>query len=335
MVLAGLGAFDTWPVVERLVERLRSRTDLAGEQARVAGRPAADLARAYASGTLLERATWPLAQVLMRRASMDQFAWVEQSYDLLGRDKGATDFYVRQVLSALAGLCVGFLFGTALTMQQGLAVALLVLPVGLSALFCRLPELELKIDLRRRREQILYEVPHQIDRLLVNVMAYRNIADGLKHTVDADAEKRRAQLLSRLTGDLSPEQTREAMTTRMVAVVGSGGGGYFARELMQVYAESLKNGNLKAALLRMAERNADVPLVARCAERLAMSYESGASLVAALQDIGKRANDVVENLIQARGEENLQAMIAPSAIALAGVFVAIGAPAARAIFLSL
>jgi hypothetical protein len=331
LTLAGLGLFDAWIPIARWAGRLSQSTTIEEERARMASRSELRLI----GGNLLERAVAPLALVLMRRAPTQHYEWIEMSYDLLGRDKGATDFYVRQILSTLAGFCTGTLFGTALAFQAGLVAALLILPVGLAVLFYRLPEFELKSDLARRREQILYEMPHTIDKLLVNVMAYRNIADGIKHTVDDDANARYGQLLAQAGGELAPRQVREFLSTQAIRDVGAGGGGYFARELMQVYSESLKNGNLKAALLRMARRNSDVNLVSRFAERVAMSYESGASLITALTDIGRRANEMVENKIQSRGEQNLQAMIAPSAIALAGVFAAVGAPAAAQIFRSI
>jgi hypothetical protein len=330
--LAGAGLFDAWPLIGRWVARaagaLNPAASLDEERVRMLG--ARGGARDLTAGTLLERAVGPLALWLATRAPRDEFVEIERAYDLLGRDKSAVDFYARRVLATLTGVCVGILFALALSGDRALPGALI--PAFFAIGFYKLPALEIRRDLKRRGEQMLFEMPHMIDRLLVNVMAHRNIADGIKHTVvDGDAGAR-AALIERLSGELSPEQTRVFLLRHAINTVGMGGGGFFARELMQVYAENLKNGDLKAALLRMAARNAEVSLAARFAERLAMSYESGASLIAALTDIGARANEVVENMIQTRGEQNLQAMIVPSAIALAGVFAAIGAPAITSIF---
>ena len=69
-----------------------------------------------------------------------------------------------------------------------------------------------------------------------------------------------------------------------------------------------------------------VPIVVRIAELLAHSQEAGTDLAQALQDIGDRAVDEVESLIRGRGEENSQLMVAPSIIALSGIFIALLGP---------
>ncbi len=98
------------------------------------------------------------------------------------------------------------------------------------------------------------------------------------------------------------------------------------RELLQVVEDNAKAGHLDRALARMAERNVDVPIVVRIAALLAHSQEAGTDLVQALSDIGDRAVDEVESLIRKRGEENSQLMVAPSILALSGIFIALLGP---------
>lgn len=231
----------------------------------------------------------PILHALMARTGERERLWVERAYDLLDRHRGSSEYYTRKVVCATTGFALGIMLG--LNFADVGLLPLLLLPIGLGLLGYLLPRLELQADLKRRNERIFFEVPYALDRLGVNVMSHQgDLVEGLKATL-----KR-------------PE------------------GGYLMRELLQVVEDNAKAGHLDRALQRMAERNNDVPIVVRIAELLAHSQEAGTDLVQALQDIGDRAVDEVESLIRARGEENSQLMVAPSIIALSGIFIALLGP---------
>jgi hypothetical protein len=231
----------------------------------------------------------PILQAVLVRTGEHERLWVERAYDLLDRSRGSSEYYTKKVVCAITGFALGIVLG--LNFADVGLLPLLFLPMGLGLLGFVLPRLELQADLKRRSERIFFEVPYALDRLEVNVLSHQgDLVEGLKATL-----KR-------------PE------------------GGYLMRELLQVVEDNAKAGHLDRALQRMAERNSDVPLVVRIAELLAHSQEAGTDLVQALQDIGNRAVDEVESLIRARGEENSQLMVAPSIIALSGIFVALLGP---------
>ena len=174
--------------------------------------------------------------------------------------------------------------------RTGTLAWLLILPTGLALGMLAVPKQELQNALKLRREHMMFEVPFVLDTLSVNILARNNLIQGLEATV------------------ARPE------------------GGYLTRELLQVVEDNAKNGRLQEALKRMAARNNDAPFVSRIALRLAMSEDTGAGVVKALQATGDRATETVENLIQSRGEENNMVMIVPCMIALFGVMAAVLGP---------
>ncbi|NJM40711.1 MAG: hypothetical protein HC853_08035 [Anaerolineae bacterium] len=235
------------------------------------------------------RGCWPRVAWRDGAHGENERLWVERAYDLLDRQRGSSEYYTKKVVCAITGFALGILLG--LNFANVALLPLLVLPMLLGLLGFALPRLELQADLKRRSERIFFEVPYTLDRLSVNILSHQgDLVEGLKATL-----KR-------------PE------------------GGYLIRELLQVVEDNAKAGHLDRALQRMAERNSDVPLVVRIAELLAHSQEAGTDLAQALQDIGDRAIDDVESLIRKRGEENSQLMVAPSIIALSGIFIALLGP---------
>jgi hypothetical protein len=287
---AGLGVFGG--ATRRVpVPRLFGGVSLADEAARVrgagGGMPAAD------RGSLIDRAITPLARSLLDRAGRDEREWLERALDLLnypGYLKTVADYYASKVLFAAVGFTTGVVLGGALAAAGAGMFGLLALPLGLSALGYALPKFDLQGRLKNRREQMLFEVPYLLDRLNVNVTAERSLAQGL------------------------------------ITMVSTPQGGYLMREFRQVVEDYLKNARLVDALRRMAARNAGVPLIERIAERLSLSEETGADTVMAMQVIGTRAYEMVENLVQERGEQNNTLMIVPTLIALVGILVAIAGP---------
>jgi hypothetical protein len=244
-------------------------------------------------GSLADRALAPLAQDLLRRAKADEREWVERSLDLLNYPdylKAPADYYAGKALFAMAGFISGVILGSAIAAASGAFAAVLALPLILSLIGYNLPRLQLASMLKARREQMLFEAPYLLDRLNISVMAERSLAQGL------------------------------------IALVSVPEGGHLMREFRQVAEDYLKNARLVDAFGRMAGRNTDVPLVERIASRLTLSEETGADVVKAMQVIGNRAHEMVENLIQERGEQNNTLMIVPTIIALIGIFAAIAGP---------
>ena len=231
----------------------------------------------------------PILHAVLARTGENERLWVERTYDLLDRKRGSSEYYTKKIVCAITGFALGILLG--LNFADVALLPLLVLPMILGPLGYLLPRLELQADLKRRSEHIFFEVPYALDRLGINILSHQgDLVEGLK------------AMLKR------PE------------------GGYLMRELLQVVEDNAKAGHLDRALKRMAERNSDVPIVVRIAELLAHSQEAGTDLAQALQDIGDRAVDEVESLIRGRGEENSQLMVAPSIIALSGIFIALLGP---------
>ena len=301
LVATALGLFGGTRVDARFRRGLGSRVGLADESKRIEGIDATS-AMPH-TGSFAERVLAPLIQAALARTGENERAWVERAYDLLDRQRtGASDYYLKKVVCALAG----FGFGVGLGVMTGGLVFMLALPLGLSLLGYWVPRLELQHDLQRRAERMAFEAPYLLDRLGVNLLA------------------RHGDLVDALYATLKPASNRAA-TGRTPGT--SATGGYLARELLQVVADNAKAGHLDRALERMAERNRDVPLVARIAELLAHAQKGGVDLIPALQALGDRATEEVENRIRRRGEENSQAMLAPSVIALAGVMAVMLGPA--------
>lgn len=245
-----------------------------------------------ATGSFLERVLAPLVRAVAARTGESEREWVEQGYDLLDRKgKGSSDYYLKQVAGGIAGFAAGIALGL-LAAANGLAILLLLLPLALSMGGFFLPRWELQSDLKQRAESIFFEVPYMLDRLSVNLVARKgDLVDSLNATL------------------MRPE------------------GGYLVRELLQVVEDNAKAGHIEKALERMARRNRDIPIVVRLAELLANSQHGAVDLGQALQTIGDRASEEVENRIRRRGEENSQAMIVPSMIALVGIMLVMLGPA--------
>ena len=242
------------------------------------------------NATLIERLFAPIAAALSQRSSVTEREWVERAYDLLDRKKGSADYYLRRVVYGMSGFAGGIVVGLVIATTTESLIGLLLIPAVLSAGMYQLPKIEITNDLARRREQMMFEVPYVLDKLTVNIIANNNLIQGMERTVQ------------------------------------QANGGYLLREFLQVVEDNAKNTGLQNAFLRMARRNEDVPMVVRIAMRLAMTEETGAAVVNALQATGDRAIELVENLIQTRGEQNNLMMVAPSMLALLGVLIAVAGP---------
>ncbi|MCL5998681.1 MAG: type II secretion system F family protein [Chloroflexi bacterium] len=273
--------------------RVGAGVSLEDETARIEGE--SDQSRGQSS--LLDRALAPVVTELLRHTKSTDREWLECALDLLNYPsylKTPADYYAAKVLFALGGFVAGSVIGVALT-ADGIVLGLLLLPPVLGLLGFYAPGLHVTSLLKQRREEMLFEIPYVLDRLNVCYAAERSLSQGL------------------------------------IAMTSVPEGGFLMREFRQVTEDYLKNTRLQEALQRMATRNADVPLIERIAERLAMTEETGADSMKAMQVIGARAGEMVENMISERGEQNNTLMIVPTLIALIGIFIAVAGPSLASI----
>lgn len=296
--LAFLAAFGVFLVTTSIgafggirLPRVGAGVSLEDEAARIEGE--SDQLRGQSS--LLDRALTPIVMELLRHTKNADRDWLERSLDLLNYPsylKTPADYYAAKALFALGGFVAGSVIGVALAADgaDGMVLGLLLLPPVLGLLGFHAPGLHVTSMLKQRREEMLFEIPYILDCLNVCYAAERSLSQGL------------------------------------IAMTSVPEGGFLMREFRQVTEDYLKNARLQEALQRMAARNADVPLIERIAERLAMTEETGADSMKAMQVIGARAGEMVENMISERGEQNNTLMIVPTLIALIGIFIAVAGP---------
>jgi hypothetical protein len=249
----------------------------------------------FEGAPFFERALGPVMQGLIDALPKDDLAWVENALDLLDHPsylKRSSDYYAAQVLFALAGFLVGVVLGV-WAMANGASAWAFSLPLMLGVFGYLLPKQDVQRQLATRRVAMLFEAPFLFDRLAANYLAKQSLIQALIHLTS------------------TPD------------------GGFLMRELRQVAEDYLKkvgSTQFSAALARMAERNADVPIIQRFCERLILTEDEGAQLLSALNVMGERARALVENRVRQCGAENQALLIVPTLIALAGIMAIIGAP---------
>jgi hypothetical protein len=86
---------------------------------------------------------------------------------------------------------------------------------------------------------------------------------------------------------------------------------------------------LGESFVKMAERNADVPLIEQFCNRMVVLEPSGLSINDTLRAFGDRAAELVEDTIESRSTENTALMITPMMIALFGIGLTVAAPSLR------
>lgn len=299
VALAFLAAFGAFLVVSGLglLRGLRlpgRRVDLPAELERMRGQTTPGLTL-LDDLPLLDRAFGPLLAALADALPKDDLAWVENALDLLDYPsylKSSADYYAARAAFALTGFVAGALVGLWVIGNGGSAAAM-ALPLALGIFGYLFPRQDVRRRLAERRDAMLFEAPYLFDRLAASYLAKNSLMQALIHLTSA------------------PE------------------GGYLMRELRQVAEDYLKKvggAQFSAALERMAERNADVPIIQRFCERLILTEDEGAQLLGALNVLGERARALVENRVRQCGAENQALLIVPTLIALAGVMAIIGAP---------
>lgn len=298
-VLAALGtalitsAIANVPDLRRIRLPFGPKTSLEEEAKRWQGEHAPE------SDSLLDRALAPLARDLMLRASPNERRWLEASLEKLGPTtlfRSVQGFYAAKVLLATGGFIAGAGLAAVLTAGGASLILLFTLPLIFAIPNYLAPKTLLKNMLDARREQMIFEAPYVLNRLIVYLTLRGTVADALLNIAGAT------------------ERGGAAM------------GGYLVRELRQTASDYLFWGSMTKALDAMAARNDDVPIAQRIAERMSLQNQ-GTSSLEALHVIADRAQTTVENLIEKRGQQNSTMMIVPTIIALIGIVGAIAGPA--------
>lgn len=252
------------------------------------------------SQSLFDRAVAPLVRGMLNRANGAELRWLKESLDKLGKTdffKNVSDYYAAKVFLALVGFVTGLVTALSLVVGGAPALIILALPLAFALMGYHTPRYIIADMLRARREQIIFEAPYVLNRLMVFLALDGNVINAI----------------AALAG----------VTER----AGAADGGYLVREFRQIHEDYLYWHSLERALTDVISRNNDVPILQRIGERLLMSYRDGAAAAHALGVIADRAQVSVENLIQKRGNQNSTVMIVPTIVALMGILGAIAGPA--------
>jgi hypothetical protein len=297
-VMAALGAALVTSAVANVpdLRRIRlpfgAKTSLEAEAKRLQGEAQQEEA------SLLDRALAPLARDLMLRANPHERRWLEAALEKLGPTslfRNVQGFYVAKVLLAMGGFLAGAFLAVALTATGAPLIVLFVLPLAFAIPNYLAPKMLLKSMLDTRREQMVFEAPYVLNRLIVYLTMRGTVADALLNIAGVT------------------ERGGDAM------------GGYLVRELRQTASDYLFWGSMTKALDAMVARNDDVPIAQRIAERMSL-HNQGTASVDALHVIADRAQTTVENRIEKRGQQNSTLMIVPTIIALIGIVGAVAGP---------
>lgn len=312
---------------------------------------------------LLERAFGPLVRSLVAVLPHKDDAWVAQSLDLLaypGALKTIQDFYALQVIYALIGFGAGITLGLADLANSGDALGLFFWSAIFSLAGYALPRLQLRAKLAARRDAMLFEAPYVFDQLAVSILANSGLIGGMKALVNqaedaaARAERRAARSArasAKQSGaadngpskrerdplaELSSEERASELRARRAiglrnALLGATSipeGSFLMRELRLVSDRYSQQQDIGECLAQMASRNADVPLIERFCQRIASASRRGLDTSEALAELGGRAADMVEDMIEERATVNTTLMIAPTVLSLAGIVIVLIAPLA-------
>ena len=209
-----------------------------------------------------------------------------------------------------------------------------------------LPRWQLRSKLKQRRDEMLFEAPYVFDQLATAILANHGLVNGVKALVNQaeDAERRSARQASKLKpgGKRDPFEgmddderiaemgARRAIGLRnaLLSATSIPEGSYLMRELRLVSDCYSHQQDIVDCLKTMAARNHDVPLIERFCQRIASASRRGLDTSEALQELGNRAADQVEDLIEERSTVNTTLMIAPTVLSLVGIVIVLIAPLA-------
>jgi hypothetical protein len=229
------------------------------------------------------------------------------------------------VVHAVAGFIGGVLLALNLSIANGDYLSFLLYPLLLAWGGYFLPRWTIKSALIRRKDEMLFEAPYVFDRLATAVLASGNmLQEGVK-SLAKDAEQDAEQ--DTLDEARARRMGEQAVKDSVYVATSIPEGSYLMRE-MRLVAEHLLNGTpLTEAFEIMAQRNADVSLIAQFCRRMRTLDQKAGDVTDALRSFGDRAVEIVEDMIESRANVNTALMITPSFIALMGMFLVMAAPA--------
>jgi hypothetical protein len=275
---------------------------------------------------LLDRVLGPLIRSIVRAMPHSEDAWIANALDLLDYPssiKTPADYYASRVMLAMLGFGGGLFLALSggAGGGSGSLLDLFVYPMLGAFLGYAMPRLMIGSKLTSRKEQMLFEAPYLFDRLAVAIIAARNsLLEAIKDLA-ADQEESQRQRQA---------EVEFFMRTRLTDVTSVPEGGYLMRELRLVAERCTREQMpLGESFVKMAERNADVPLIEQFCNRMVVLEPSGLSINDTLRAFGDRAAELVEDTIESRSTENTALMITPMMIALFGIGLTVAAPSLR------
>lgn len=233
-------------------------------------------------GPLLGRLSYRLA-LLLRRIDKDEARLRAAGYPT--RYSTVYDLYAWKVAMAL----FLFLVGIAASLIAGSSFVFLALGLGLVGMF--LPDFQLARLIRKREENMRFEMAFSLHRMAVFCAAGGSLGEA-------------AQQLAY-----------------------SNKGGVFVNELRQVTADMQKGMTLDEALEQMKERNPNIPEVVTLAELLRASGRTGTSNAEVLRSLGNVMIDKALQEMEQRGiASGVQMVIPVGGLILPAIGIAVMGP---------
>ncbi len=233
-------------------------------------------------GPLLGRLSYRVA-LLLRRVDKDEARLRAAGYP--ARYPTVYDLYAWKVAMAL------FLFFVGIAASLIGGANFLYLAFGLGILGAFLPDLQLAQLIRKREEQMRFEMAFSLHRMAVFCAAGGSLGEAAQHL---------------------------AYSNR---------GGVFVNELRQVTADTQKGMTLDEALEQMKERNPNIPEVVTLAELLRASGRTGTSNAEMLRNLGNMMIDKALQEMEQRGiASGVQMVIPVGGLILPAIGIAVMGP---------
>ncbi len=214
-----------------------------------------------------------------------------------GSESDVVEFYTRKILYSIAGIAI--VSGSVIAFGIDLLgpLALLVIPLAWWLGYST-PDRQLRSNLKKRDEQILFELPQVIARLLANIRVQNSVLSALETVVHTSHTH-----------------------------------GFVLRELNTVMAEVKRYNRIPTALMRMAARNVENDDLRSLAKMLLAAEEKGPGFAyGVLQDMQEDALKRLQTRIIERGQQNTSLMIVPNIFALMLCMIVMLGPTVIAIF---
>jgi len=234
-------------------------------------------------GPFLGRLSYRLA-LLLRRADRDEARL--RAAGSPARYPTVYDFYAWKVAMGL----FLFLVGIAASLIAGSGFLFIAFGLGLAGLF--LPDLQLSQLIRKRKEQMRFEMAFSLHRMAIICATGKSLNEAIQH--------------------LAYEDKR---------------GGVFIQELRKIAADLNVGMTTNEALDRMKERNLDIPEVVTLVELLRSGASAGTSISEVLRNIGNVMIDKALQEMEQRGiASGVQMIIPVGGLILPAIGIAVMGP---------